>query len=284
MKVVKTVLEMKEISRDALQKGKRISFVPTMGFFHEGHLELIRCGRKLGDILVVSLFVNPTQFGAGEDFDRYPRNEGRDHSLCTECGVDILFQPEVSEMYISDHSAIVMEKDLSMFLCGRSRPGHFQGVATIVTKLFNIVRPSVAILGQKDVQQALIIKRIVRDLAMDVDIVIADTVRDTDGLALSSRNEYLSSEERHDALCLNEALGLARILISSGERNSESIRKKMISVIKQKKTAKIDYVEIADVDTLKSVKRIKGDVLVALAVWIGKTRLIDNTKIYVSDK
>ena len=283
MKVINTIAEMKEIVRAAKSDGKNISLVPTMGYLHEGHISLIKYARKAGDLLVVSLFVNPIQFGPGEDFEKYPRNEGWDHSVCRKNGVDIIFNPMPEEMFSVDHSTYVNEESLSQSLCGKTRPGHFRGVATIVAKLFNIICPSVAVFGQKDAQQAFIIKRVVRDLNIDVEIVVLSTVRDQDGLALSSRNEYLNVDEKQDALCLHEALSLAQILISSEERETKRIIKKMESVINQRKTAKIDYIKLVDSETLYSSNQLKGSVLIALAVYIGKARFIDNVIVHIEE-
>ncbi|MDP8217804.1 MAG: pantoate--beta-alanine ligase [Candidatus Theseobacter exili] len=284
MKIINTIAEMKEIVRAAKSDGKNIALVPTLGYLHEGHVSLIKHARKAGDLLVVSLFVNPLQFCPGEDFEKYPRNEGWDHSVCRKNGVDIIFNPMPEEMFSVDHSTYVNEESLSQSLCGKTRPGHFRGVATIVAKLFNIICPSVAVFGQKDAQQALIIKRVVRDLNIDVEIVVLSTVRDQDGLALSSRNEYLNIDEKQDALCLHEALSLARILVSSGERETKRVIKKMEAVINQRKTAKIDYIKVTDSETLHSSDQLKGSVLIALAVYIGKARLIDNVIVHIEEK
>ena len=258
------------------QKGRSVSFVPTMGAIHKGHLSLIKEARKRGDILVVSIFVNPTQFGPKEDLRKYPRSFLKDKKLLKENGVDILFYPTAKEMYPEGYSTYVTEEVLSKAMCGLSRPGHFRGVTTVVLKLFNIVQPDIAFFGRKDYQQAQIIKRMAKDLNFPVKIRILPIIREPDGLAMSSRNSYLNKKQRVDALCLSQALEAARVIIKQGERRSSVVIKKIKSIVRFKKSAKIDYIEICDSDDLRSLKMIKDKVLVALAVYIGKTRLIDN--------
>lgn len=267
---------MQSLSKKIRKEGKTISFVPTMGYLHEGHLSLIRQAGKDGDILVLSIFVNPTQFGAGEDPKRYPRDLERDRKLAGKEGVDILFVPSSKEMYPEGYHTFIEVEKLSEPLCGRSRPGHFRGVATVVAKLFNIINPHIAYFGQKDAQQAVIIKRMVNDLNMEVKIKVLPIVREKDGLALSSRNEYLSPEERRAAPVLYKSLQEARMMLDSGERNGRKIILRMEETIRKENPARIDYISVVDGETLENRERIEGRVLIALAVWIGKTRLIDN--------
>lgn len=280
MKVIRNIHQMYQFSRKAGLKGKTIGFVPTMGALHKGHLSLIRQAHQENDIVVVSIFVNPAQFGAKEDFKHYPRPIKKDISLCKEEGVDFIFYPTASRMYPDGFRTYVNVEELSDCLCGESRPGHFKGVATVVTKLFNIVLPDVAYFGQKDAQQAVIIKKMLYDLNMPVKIKVLPTVREKDGLALSSRNVYLNERERKDAVVLFNSLNLARDLINRGVRDTAKIIGLMKQLIYKKKSAKIDYISIVDTDNLKPLKKISAKALVALAVWIGKMRLIDNMVIY----
>ncbi|HDG61677.1 MAG TPA: pantoate--beta-alanine ligase [Thermotoga sp.] len=276
MVIVEKVKDMKKLSEKYLKENKTIGFVPTMGFLHEGHLSLVRRAREENDIVVVSIFVNPTQFGPNEDYESYPRDFERDVKLLKELNVDVVFYPSVEEMYPKDFSTYVEETKLSRYLCGKSRPGHFRGVCTIVTKLFNIVRPTRAYFGQKDAQQFRVIKRMVRDLNMDVELVECPIVREHDGLAMSSRNIYLSDDERAQALALYNSLKLAENLIKSGERDAEVVKNAMKEFLSRYDKVKIDYVEIVDEETLEPVKHIEGKVIVAIACWVGKARLIDN--------
>ncbi len=276
MRIVKSPREMSSISSKARQMGKTIAFVPTMGFFHEGHLSLMREGRRRGDLLVVSLFVNPTQFGPSEDFEMYPRDFERDRRMAEEVGVDVLFAPEAIEMYPPDHQTIVRVDKVTQGLCGRSRPTHFQGVTTVVNMLFNIVMPHVAIFGQKDYQQLVTIKQMVKDLHMDIEILGMPTVREPDGLAMSSRNTYLQPKEREVAPLLYRSLERARGLLEKGERRAERILGEVFHILGSEPLIKIDYVELCDSTTLEKVSEIKGEVVIALAAFVGKTRLIDN--------
>ncbi len=263
----------------ALKKNRRnksIGFVPTMGALHAGHLSLISQAAKDNHIVVVSIFVNPAQFGPKEDLKKYPRPLKNDLKLCRRCGVDFVFLPDNKSMYPSGFSTFVGVEGLSNVLCGASRPGHFRGVATVVTKLLNIIRPDTLYLGQKDSQQAIIIARMIKDLNFPVKLKIMPIVRENDGLALSSRNTCLTKKERSDAVVLSKALRLAESLINGGQRNGHVIINRMKQLIAKKKTAKIDYIAIVDSENLKPLKRISGDCLIALAVRIGKTRLIDN--------
>lgn len=276
MEIVKKIPRMQSLSQAVREEGKTISFVPTMGCFHQGHLSLIRQARKDSDVLIVSIFVNPIQFGAGEDYKRYPRDLERDKKLAEKEGVDILFAPSPQEIYPQGYHTFVEVEGLSESLCGHSRPGHFRGVATVVTKLFNIVSPHIAYFGQKDAQQTLLIKRMVNDLNMFIEVKVLPIVREKDGLALSSRNEYLNPEERQAAPVLYKSLQEAQRGLDSGERDSRKIIQRMEEMIKRIKPAKIDYISIVDGETLESRERIEGKILITLAVWIGKTRLIDN--------
>jgi len=267
---------MQSLSQKIREAGKTISFVPTMGYLHQGHLSLIRQAGKDSDVLVVSIFVNPTQFGRGEDYERYPRDLERDKKLAAEEKVDILFVPSSKEMYPQGYHTFVEVERLSESLCGRFRPGHFRGVATVVAKLFNIVSPHSAYFGQKDAQQALLIRKMVKDLNMGVEVKVLPIIREEDGLALSSRNAYLSPEERRAAPVLYKSLQEARRMLEAGERDSRRVIRQMEEMIKKEKQARIDYISIVDGETLEERERIEGKVLVALAVWMGKTRLIDN--------
>jgi pantoate--beta-alanine ligase len=236
----------------------------------------MRKARKENDVVLVSIFVNPIQFGPKEDYRRYPRNLRQDARLCSKEGADIIFYPQAKDIYPQGYKTYVDVEDLSKVLCGKFRPGHFKGVTTVVTKLFNIVNPDIAYFGQKDAQQAIIIQRMAKDLNMPIKIKVMPTVREKDGLALSSRNIYLSETERKDATVLYQALNLARDLIKQGNRDPFNIIRKMKQLVNKKKSAKIQYISIVDLKDLKTLVRIKGKVLVVLAVWLGKTRLIDN--------
>jgi len=275
MRLVHTVAEMKKIVNDILKSGKSIGFVPTMGYLHKGHLSLVEAARKENDVVVVSIFVNPTQFGPNEDYNRYPRDLERDLRLLEPIGVDYVFNPSVEEMYPAIYSTYVEEVELSKYLCGASRPGHFRGVCTVVTKLFNIVKPTKAYFGQKDAQQFRVLKRMVRDLNMDVEMIEMPIVREEDGLAMSSRNVYLNPEERKEATRLYKSLLKAKELIESGERDVQKIKSEMLKILDHP-LLKVDYVEVVDEETLRPVEKIERKVIVALAVFVGKARLIDN--------
>lgn len=273
-------MEMQQRALELKRAGRSIGFVPTMGFLHAGHLSLMRLARERCDVLVASIFVNPAQFGPNEDLDAYPRDFARDEALCEEAGVDILFYPSPETMYASDASVWVDEESLSGVLCGASRPGHFRGVCTVVAKLFNLVRPDLAVFGEKDAQQLRIIERMVRDLDFPVEVVRGPTVREPDGLAMSSRNKYLSGQQRVNALCLRHALDRAVALFGKGERKAEVLRRGMVDLIDAVPEAAIDYIEIVDDHSLVPLDEIQADALVALAVRIGQTRLIDNTVLH----
>lgn len=276
MEVIKTIEAMKEFSSQARRAGKTIAFVPTMGFFHEGHLSLMREGRRRGDLLIISLFVNPTQFGPSEDFKSYPRDFVRDRKMAEKVGVDILFAPEPGDLYPLNHQTIVRVEKMTQNLCGKSRPTHFQGVTTVVMILFEIVMPHVAIFGEKDYQQLITIQQMVKDLHMSVEVVGLPTVREADGVAMSSRNTYLLPEERKAALSLYRSLQKARELLQKGERKADRILQEVKGILQSEPLVKIDYAQICDAHTLQDVDRIEGDVVVALAAYLGKTRLIDN--------
>ncbi len=282
IKVVNSIKETRDIIKSWRDKGYKIGFVPTMGYFHKGHLALMEEAKRLTDKVVVSIFVNPTQFGPNEDLARYPRDLNRDIRLAKNVGVDLIFAPEASDMYSPDFQTWVNVEKLSQGLCGEFRPGHFRGVATVVTKLFNIVQPDIAVFGQKDYQQLLVIKKMVQDLNMPIEIVGHPIVREEDGLAMSSRNTYLSLKERESALSLYKALIHAKALIEKGERSSSKIRQEIKELINSYPLTKLEYIFLGDPDTLTPYdKTIKHKTLIALAVWVGKTRLIDNSIINI---
>lgn len=273
MQVAETIATMRQLR--AGMPG-RTGFVPTMGYLHEGHLSLVRRARQDCDHVIVSIFVNPTQFGPHEDFDRYPRDLKRDLALLEKEGVEVVFTPSVEEMYPPGFHTFVEVGGVTERLEGASRPGHFRGVATVVTKLFNIVQPHCAYFGQKDAQQLVVVRKLVRDLDLPIEIVPVPTVREPDGLAMSSRNVYLSPQERQAARVLFRALSLARDLFAGGERDAERVRQQMLALIAAEPLARIDYVSVADADTLQELDQIDRPALVSLAVDIGSTRLIDN--------
>jgi pantoate--beta-alanine ligase len=276
VKTIKTIAEAKKFLKQARLQGLTIGLVPTMGYLHEGHLTLMRECKKKCDLTVVSIFVNPLQFGPKEDFSGYPRDLGRDSSLAEGVGVDLLFCPEPQEVYPANYSTYVDVEGLTGVLCGKSRPGHFRGVTTVVNKLFNIVRPDYAFFGQKDAQQVLAIKKMVRDLLMDLEIITVPIVRESDGLALSSRNVYLSREERRAALVLSLSLIMARDAVKSGENNVALLKDRVRQMISAEPLARIDYVEILSLPDLTEINSLEAPALLALAVFFGKTRLIDN--------
>lgn len=274
MKVIKTISELKDTLKPYRKEGKSIGLVPTMGFLHKGHASLIKKAVEDNDIVVVSDFVNPIQFGPNEDLESYPRDINADSKLCEEIGADFIFNPEPSEMY-HDKKAFVDIEGLSDNLCGAKRPGHFRGVCTVCTKLFNIVGPDRAYFGQKDAQQLSIIKKLVLDLNIPIEIIPVPIVREDDGLAMSSRNTYLSKEERNAALCLSKAIFAGEKMAKDGA-SLEKVLEKMTEIIKTEKLAKIDYISAVDLETIENVENFNQDTLVAIAVYIGKTRLIDN--------
>jgi pantoate--beta-alanine ligase len=281
MKTISCIGEMKSLINKLKAQGKQIGFVPTMGFLHEGHLSLVRESVKKTDKTVVSIFVNPTQFSPSEDFEQYPRDQERDSGLLEKEDVDYLFIPDEKDIYPTGFNTYVEVVDLQKVLCGVSRPHFFRGVCTVVLKLFNIVDPDLSFFGQKDAQQAIILKRMVLDLNMDVKIEVLPIIRDEDGLALSSRNYYLSPEQRKAALSLSKSLQAARGRINEGEKDSKKLIHRIKEIIRAEPLAKIDYVEIVDMEKLDPLDRIDRDCLIALAVFIDKVRLIDNTIIRI---
>ena len=276
MEIIESCEIMQSTSEGLRRSGKTIGLVPTMGFFHDGHLELMRTGKRLSDQLVVSIFVNPTQFGPSEDYESYPRDQEGDLSKARDTGVDIVFCPASEEMYPKGFQTSIAVQEVTKHLCGLSRPSHFEGVTTVVAKLFNITMPDLAVFGQKDYQQLTVISRMVKDLNMPVKIVGVPIVREPDGLAMSSRNTYLSAEERESALCLKKSLDLADRLFSQGERDPDRIIGEVEQLIKDHPFTEIDYVKICHPATLEDVETVKERDLLALAVKVGKTRLIDN--------
>lgn len=276
MIVFTKVKEMQTFSESLRREGKIIAFVPTMGYFHEGHLSLMREGRKRGDCLVVSIYVNPTQFSPNEDLDRYPRDFERDSKLARDVGVDVIFYPSDDEMYPPNYQTYVNVENVTQNLCGISRPGHFRGVTTVCCKLFNIVKPHVTVFGKKDFQQLVTIKRMVSDLNMDLEVIAMPTIREPDGLAMSSRNVYLKPEERTSALSLSKSLKLAKDMYDRGVRDAEIIIGEVRQFIESHPHTRVDYVKICDTTTMEDVKKIEGECVIALAVFVGSARLIDN--------
>lgn len=258
-------------------RGVRVCVVPTMGYLHEGHLSLLRAGRARADVLILTIFVNPTQFGAHEDLDVYPRDEAGDLEKARACGADIAFCPAAEAMYPSGYQSYVTVGELEQPLCGASRPGHFRGVATVVTKLFHLTLPSLAVFGQKDFQQLAVLRRMVRDLDFGIEILGMPIVREPDGLAMSSRNAYLSPEERRQALCLSRGLAAARAAFASGERDASTLLAHARAPIDASSLARTDYVDLRDAESLQPIQRVERPAVLAMAVFVGKTRLIDNT-------
>lgn len=282
MEIIEASSELRKAVKKARRTGLSIGFVPTMGYLHEGHLSLMRQARRDNDVVVVSVFVNPTQFGPSEDLDAYPRDAARDKALMAGENVDLAYFPSVEQLYPEGYATYVnVEGPMSRVLCGKSRPAHFRGVTTIVTKLFHLVAPDRAYFGQKDAQQVAIIQQMVKDLDFDLEVVICPTVREADGLAMSSRNTYLSPQHRADAMALSQSLFEAQDMISKGERRAEAILQRIESNIRAVPDAVIDYIAIVDAQTLSDVSWLDGETLVALAVKLGGTRLIDNIRIRV---
>jgi len=277
VKVIEDIAGMRSYVSGIKARGDTIGLVPTMGYLHEGHLSLMRKARELTDHVVISIFVNPTQFGPNEDLDRYPRNFERDLDLASSVGVECIFHPRSQDIYPKGYATYIHVEGLSSVLCGVSRPTHFRGVATVVAKLFNIVEPDIAVFGEKDYQQLVIIRRMVADLNMKVKIVGYPIVREKDGLAMSSRNRYLSQQERKKATVLSRALKRAEDMFNNGERDASAIREALVEMIMGEDGCNIDYVEIVDADYLSRLRTIDRKAVIALAVNIGKARLIDNT-------
>jgi pantoate--beta-alanine ligase len=274
--LLRNIFELKKIIRQVKKANQTIGFVPTMGFLHQGHISLIRAARAENDVVIVSIFVNPTQFAPNEDLNKYPRDLNRDIEISKEEGVDYIFHPSAEEMYPEGFETIVSVTKLKSHLCGISRPTHFDGVTAVLAKLFNIVEPDNVYFGQKDAQQALIVKKMITDLNFPIKMHILPIVREKDGLAMSSRNKYLSSEERESALSLYQSLQLAKRMIANGENDAEEIKAKIRDVITSVPFTRIDYVEVVDYENLQPVRKIQPNTLIALAVYVGKTRLIDN--------
>lgn len=276
MKIVETVSEVRQCVKQWRKEGLTVGLVPTMGYLHEGHKSLIDRAVSENDRVVVSVFVNPTQFGPNEDFESYPRDMDKDSALCEDAGASLIFHPQPEEMYLNGYSTFVDMDTITKGLCGKTRPTHFRGVCTVVSKLFNIVAPDRAYFGQKDAQQLAVIKHMVRDLNFDIDIVGCPIIREEDGLAKSSRNTYLNEAERKAATVLSRALSEGKKFIADGEKKSSDVKKIISDIISSEPLAKIDYVEIVDWNNLEPVEDTEGQVLCAIAVYIGKTRLIDN--------
>ncbi|SFC81473.1 pantoate--beta-alanine ligase [Pragia fontium] len=276
VQIVKTISEVRDTVKAWKKAGYQVGFVPTMGYLHEGHQSLMSAAKADNHKVVVSIFVNPMQFGPNEDLASYPRDIDKDQQLCQQAGVDLIFHPDASEIYAEDFCSFVDMTGLTEELCGRSRPAHFRGVCTVVSKLFNIVQPDKAYFGQKDAQQLAVIRRMVRDLNIDVQVIGCPIVREADGLAKSSRNSYLNAEQRQAALCLSQAISLGQQLVQRGERNCQKITSSMQSIITQQPLARVDYITIVDAETLRPIEQIHQSILCAIAVYIGNTRLIDN--------
>lgn len=280
MQIIHSIQEMQQTCLAAREAGQKIAFVPTMGWLHEGHLSLLREGRKRGDLLVLSIFVNPTQFGQGEDFETYPRDLTRDAALAEAVGTDLLFAPEAAAMYPRGYSSYVDVEGLTEVLCGASRPGHFRGVTTVVTKLFTIVQPHVALFGQKDFQQLAVIQRMTADLNLPVEVVGLPIVREADGLAMSSRNVNLSPEQRAQALVLSAAISEAQQLVATGEMSVATILKQLRYKIEFEPEARVDYLQICQRESLEEQQQVDADSVLLLAVFVGSTRLIDNSYLW----
>lgn len=276
MDIITSPKEMQQRSFAARNAGQTVAFVPTMGFLHQGHLSLLDEGRKRGDLLVLSIFVNPAQFGQGEDFEDYPRDLKRDSELAQQAGVDIIFAPQASDMYPQGYATYVDVENITTSLCGASRPGHFRGVTTVVSKLFNIVQPHLAFFGNKDFQQRAVIQRMVLDMNMPVEVIGLPIYREDDGLAMSSRNIYLSKDQRQQALTLSRSLEKARQLVISGQRSATTVIEEIRQMIAVQPLARIDYVQICHQQTLEDQDLIDSDSVLLLAVHFGQTRLIDN--------
>lgn len=278
MQVIRSVKEMKTRSMDLRREGKTIGFVPTMGFLHEGHLSLVDLIRKDCDILLLSIYVNPTQFGVGEDFDKYPRDTERDLELCRSRGVDLVFIPESSEIYAGNASTYVVEEEVGMGMCGNARPNHFRGVATVCAKLFNLCQPNYVVLGQKDAQQVVVLKRMIRDLHFPIQVLVGPILREADGLAMSSRNKYLQAKQREEALLIYQSIQAAqKVVEEKGSSNVDRVKAEVLNVLKQGRLLRVNYVDVVDRETMRPEKEIvQGRSLLAVAVWVDQVRLIDN--------
>ena len=283
MEVLRTNNEMTRWREERHRKGQIVGFVPTMGYFHQGHLALMEEALRRAQEVVVSIFVNPTQFGPGEDLDQYPRDLERDLQLCRDLGVDAIFAPEVEEMYPPGFQTRVQVENLTQNLCGQHRPGHFSGVALVVTKLFCAIRPHLAVLGEKDFQQLVVIKRLSEDLNLGVEIVAHPTVREPDGLAMSSRNKYLSAEERSSALTLSRSLLAARDMVTAGERRADVLVARAKEMIEAEPHTRIQYVQVVDEETMTDIDEVTSKAVMAMAVFVGQARLIDNMRLLSED-
>jgi len=278
MEVITSIEEIQELALRLEKEGKKIGFVPTMGYLHDGHLSLIDLIRERSDILILSIFVNPTQFGAGEDLEKYPRDMERDLALCRERKVDYIFAPKPDDIYPEGASTYVSEEGVSQGLCGETRPTHFKGVTTICAKLFNLVRPAYVALGQKDAQQVVVLKRMIRDLHFPIEVVIGPTLREPDGLAMSSRNSYLNDRQRQDALLIHKALLAGKRLVDEkGIRNVDRVKAELMTVLRSGSFVRINYAEVVDRENMKPEKEIElGRSMLVIAVWVDNIRLIDN--------
>lgn len=279
MRILRTIKEQKNYSLNDRCQNTRVALVPTMGFLHEGHLSLIDKAKEHADKVIVSIFVNPTQFGEGEDYEDYPRDEKKDLKLLEEKNVDCVFIPKPEEMYPEGFKTYCEVDKLSENYCGRSRPTHFRGVITVVLKLFNIVQPDVAVFGEKDYQQYIIIKTMTEDLNLSIEIIPSPIIRETDGLAISSRNIYLEKEERKEATVIYKSLNMAREMVDKGKKDVGFLKKEMTELIKSKKHTRIDYIEFVNPETLERIEKVENLTRILIAVWIGKARLIDNMEL-----
>ena len=276
MQIINHIPEMQRWSETQRLAGKKIACVPTMGFLHEGHLSLVREGKKRGDLVVVTIFVNPMQFNQASDFDKYPRNVEQDQRMLEEAGTDVLFYPTAPEMYPENFQTAVEVDQVSKPLCGAFRPGHFRGVTTVVAKLFNIVKPHFALFGEKDFQQCVVIQRMVKDLNFDLEIIPMPTIREMDGIAMSSRNARLSEAERRTSLCISRALNQAQELVTHGERDANKILQMVQSILSKDRGVRLEYASLCHPETLEETAQISGPTLLAIAAWVGEVRLIDN--------
>ena len=278
MEVITSIEEIQQLALRLEKEGKKIGFVPTMGYLHNGHLSLIDLIRERSDILILSIFVNPTQFGVGEDLGKYPRDMERDLELCREKKVDYIFAPQTDDIYLEGASTYVSEEGVSQGLCGEARPTHFKGVTTICAKLFNLVRPAHIALGQKDAQQVVVLKRMIRDLHFPIEVVIGPTLREPDGLAMSSRNSYLNDRQRQDALLIHKALQAGKLLVDDkGVRNVDRVKAELMTVLRSGSFVRINYAEVVDRENMKAEKEIElGRSMLVIAVWVDNIRLIDN--------
>ena len=276
MQIINHIPEMQRWSETQRLAGKKIACVPTMGFLHEGHLSLVREGKRRGDVVVVTIFVNPMQFNQASDFDKYPRNVEHDQRMLEEVGTDVLFYPTAPEMYPENFQTVVEVDNVSKPLCGAFRPGHFRGVTTVVAKLFNIVKPHFALFGEKDFQQCVVIQRMVKDLNFDLEIIPMPTIRETDGIAMSSRNARLNESERQTSLCISRALNSAQEMVTRGERNTEAVLQMVQDTLSKDGGVRLEYASLCHPETLEEASRVSGPTLLAIAVWVGNVRLIDN--------